>query len=94
MVKDSIAKTTYTIFHQRLVIKCMGKKEWIEKFCSYIARAFTPERITFSPIYNNRGRADYECFCFINLLMDATNNTKDIVRKLEPPEEPPLDKEV
>jgi hypothetical protein len=72
----------------------MGKKEWIEKFCSYIARAFPPERITFSPIYNNKGRADYECFAFVNILMAENTSARDIVRSLEPPEEPPLDKEV
>lgn len=67
-------KTRPLLFRKRLVIKCMGKKEWIEKFCSYISRLFPSHKITFTPILANKYRkdkSDYESYCFINIIMDT-----------------------
>jgi hypothetical protein len=77
---------------RRLVIKAIGELEQISAFIEDLRKIYPEHRMNFSPILRNNAAPGYHCF--INLLMDATTNTKDIVRTLEPPEEPPLDKEV
>ena len=74
--KEYQVKTNTYLFQNRLLVKCMGKKEWIEKFCSYIARVFPPEKIVFSPILEDRGSHGYEYFCFINVLMSLDAKRK------------------
>ena len=61
-------KTNTELFRERLIVKCMGKKEWIEHFCTYINRLFAPEKITFTPILKDKHKDQY--FCFINIIYD------------------------
>jgi hypothetical protein len=75
--KEKIIKTNPIIFQRRLIVKVMGKREWIEKFCSYVSRLFPPERITFSEILNDRDRRGYEAFCFINIIMPKEDSTPE-----------------
>ena len=72
-------KTNTELFRDRLIVKCMGKKEWIEHFCSYIYRLFPPEKITFSQILKDKHRDQY--FCFVNILYDKP--TLNLKKKTE-----------
>lgn len=92
--KQYEVRTNTSLFQRRLIVKCMGKKEWIEQFCSYIARMFPPERIAFSPIFrSDKKKANYEYFCYINVIHKPTPNLKKKVELEKDSEGIPLEEE-
>jgi hypothetical protein len=72
--QKKVIKMNSIIFQRRLIVKVMGKRAWVEKFCSYISRLFPPERIAFSEILDDRDKR-YEAFCFINIIMPKDEET-------------------
>ena len=63
-------------FNDRLVVKLIGKPEWIQRFIKLLQRLYTPEYLNFSPILKNRGSED-SYHCFINILMKPTGGSKE-----------------
>jgi hypothetical protein len=64
-------------YRKRLIIKVMGKQRWVEKFCDYISRIFPKDKLTFTPILDDKGRHGYQSFCFINIIMDDEDDEID-----------------
>ena len=61
-------------FEDRLVVKLIGKVEWIQRFIFELNRIFTKDQLNFSPILKNRDATGYHCF--INIFMDSDDGTK------------------
>ena len=62
-------------FNDRLVVKLIGKPEWIERFIILLRRIYSPEYMNFSPILRNRGSED-SYHCFVNILMEDTGDSE------------------
>lgn len=56
-------------FCDRLVVKLIGKTEWIQRFISDIQKLYPADRITLSPILRNKDTDGFHCF--VNILMEA-----------------------
>lgn len=65
-----ILKHNSMLYRKRLIIKVMGKYRWVGKFCDYISRMFSKDKLTFTPILDDKGQHGYQSFCFINMLID------------------------
>ena len=76
----------------RLFIKVAGNTtREIYQFIYSLQKIYPATSLTISPIIKNKDGIGFHCF--INVLLEP-NKAEDIISKLEPPEEPPMDKEV
>jgi len=66
-----------TIYHfeDRLVVKLIGKAEWIKRHIILLRRLYSAEQMNYSPILKNRGE-DNTYHCFVNILMKPTGATE------------------
>jgi len=64
-------------FNDRLVVKLIGKPEWIQRFIILLRKIYSPEYMNFSPILKNRGSED-TYHCFVNILMDNPSPNEEV----------------
>ena len=63
-------------FHDRLVVKLLGRAEWITRFIYDVQKLYPAERMNFSPILKNKDADGYHCF--INLIMDKPSPNEEV----------------
>lgn len=88
-------RTHYYSYDDRLVLKVVGKRCYILRFLKDIHSLYPANAINVSPIKSDNVNPTQTVY--INIFYAQMDNAKkqtSPVQSLEPPEEPPLDKEV